>query len=102
MIRLPPKSTQSRSSAVSNVYKSQVLGLVLVHRDLLEHDLALGVDLRVGGPEEHLGQELEGAIRVNVEEPRVKLRRLLARRGVHRRAQAVEDLGDVGGGMALG
>jgi hypothetical protein len=33
-----------------------VLWLVLVHRDLLEDDLTLGVDLRVGGAEQHLGE----------------------------------------------
>jgi hypothetical protein len=79
-----------------------VLGLVLVHGDLLEHDLALGVDLGVGGTEEHLGEQLERAIRVDVEEAGVKLRRLLACRRVHGRPEPVEHLRDLLRGMALG
>ena len=51
-----------------------VLRLVLVHGDLLEHDLALGVDLRIGRAEQHLGEEVERLIGVGVEEAGVEIR----------------------------
>ena len=81
-----------------------VLGLVLVHRDLLEHDLALGVDLVGGsvGREQHLGQQVERLLGVLVEEARVQVGRLLAGRGVGRGAHAVEELGDLDRRVALG
>ena len=72
-----------------------VLGLVLVHRDLLEHHLALGVDVRVGRRQQHLGQQVEDLLGVLVEEARVEVRRLLAGGRVDRGAEAVEALGDL-------
>ena len=39
MIRRPPRSTQSRSSAASDVYKRQVVEVVLVHIKLAQHQL---------------------------------------------------------------
>ena len=76
--------------------------LVLVHRDLLQNHLALGVDLGVGRCQQHLGQQIKRALGVGVEEARVQLGRLLAGGGVDRGAQAVEDLGDLDRVMALG
>ena len=72
-------------------------GLVLVHRDLLEHDLALGVDLvrRQRRGEQHLAISVERVLGVLVEQPRVEVRRLLARRRVGRRAHPVPELGDL-------
>ena len=77
-------------------------GLVLVHRDLLDHDLALGVDVGEGRPEEHLGEQVEGGLGVLVEEARVEVGRLLARRRVGRRAETVEVLGDLDRRVTLG
>ncbi|MEZ5062404.1 MAG: hypothetical protein R2700_12980 [Solirubrobacterales bacterium] len=57
-------------------------GLVLVHRDLLDHDLPLGVDVREGRLQEHLGEQVERGLGVLVEEPREEVGRLLARRRV--------------------
>ncbi len=37
--------------------------LVLVHRDLLDHDLALGLDVRVGRAQHHVADHVEGARR---------------------------------------
>ena len=51
--------------------EDRVLRIVLVHGDLLEHDLALGVDLTEGGPPHHVGDDVEGAREVLVEHPRV-------------------------------
>ena len=81
-----------------------VLGLVLVHRDLLEHDLALGVDLvgRQRRGEQHLGHQVERLLGVLVEEAGVQVRRLLAGRRVGRGAHAVEELGDLDRRVALG
>jgi hypothetical protein len=79
-----------------------VRGLVLVHGDLLEHDLALRVDVRERRGQEHLGQQVERLVRVRVEEAGVELRRLLAGGGVRRGAHAVEHLGDLDGRVPLG
>ena len=81
-----------------------VLGLVLVHRDLLEHDLALGVDLILGQRrrQQHLRHQVEGLVGVLVEKAGVKVRRLLAGGRVGGRAHAVEELGDLDRRVALG
>ena len=72
-----------------------VLGLVVVHRDLLQHDLALGVDFGVGRGQQHLRQQVEDLLGVLVEEARVQVRRLLAGGGVDRGPEPVEALGDL-------
>ena len=72
-----------------------VLGLVVVHRDLLQHHLALGVDVGVGRGQQHLREQVEDLVGVLVEEARVQVRRLLAGGGVDRGAEAVEALGDL-------
>ena len=70
-------------------------GLVLVHRDLLDHHLALGVDVGEGRLQEHLGEQVQSRFGVFVEEARVEVGRLLARRRVRGGAEAVEVLGDL-------
>ena len=103
--RLPEHAPAERVTAEDRPVEhvvDLVLGLVLVHRDLLEHDLALGVDLRVGRAEQHLRQEVEGLLGVGVEESRVEVRRLLAGGRVHGGAEAVEDLRDLDRRVALG
>ena len=72
-----------------------LLGLVLVHRDLLEDDLALGLDVGERGPEDHVGHHVEGVVEVLVEHPRVDRRGLLAGAGVELGTHAVEDLVDL-------
>ena len=79
-----------------------VLGLVLVHRDLLEHDVALGVDVRIGRGEQHFGEQLEDVVGVLVEEAGVQVRGLLAGRRVDRGAEPVEALGDLDRRVARG
>ena len=44
----------SPKTAVGEHVVHLVRGLVLVHRDLLDHDLALGVDVRVGRAQHHV------------------------------------------------
>ena len=97
----PPAERMTAEDGTVEYVVDLVLRLVLVHRDLLEHDLALGVDLRIGRPEQHLGEQVEGLVGVGVEESRVEVRRLLAGRRVHRRAEAVEDLRDLDRRVAL-
>ena len=68
---------------------------VLDHRDLLEDDLALGVDVRERGREDHVGHDVERRLDVLVEHARVD-DRVVARRGrVQLAAHPVEDLGDL-------
>jgi hypothetical protein len=80
-----------------------ILGLVLVHRDLLQHHVALGVDLVSGQRRagEHLGEEPECLLRVLVEEAGVQVRGLLAGRRVRGGAHAIEQLRDLDRGVAL-
>ena len=75
----------------------EVLRRVLVHRDLLEHDVSLGVhlgrvELRL---EQHVGHDVERRLEVGVEDAGVDDRVLLGRGGVQLAAEAVEDLGDL-------
>ena len=79
-----------------------VLRLVLVHRDLLQHHLALGVDFGICRRQHHLRQQIEDLVGVLVEEARVQVRRLLAGGGVDRGAEPVEALGDLDRRVALG
>jgi hypothetical protein len=79
-----------------------VLRLVLVHRDLLQHHLALGVDVRVGRRQQHLRQQVEDGVGVLVEETRVQVRRLLAGGGVDRGPEPVKELGDLDRRVARG
>ena len=73
----------------------EVLRVVVDHRDLLEHDLALGVDVGEGGvvdhPDDHVERRLEPVVRhAGVDE-----RRLARGGGVQLAAEAVEDLRDL-------
>ena len=80
----------------------ELLRLVLVHRDLLEHDLALGVELGEGRREDHLAHHVERDLELVVGHARVD-DRVLARGGrVQLAAEAVEDLGDLLRAVARG
>ena len=79
-----------------------VRGLVLVHGDLLDHHLALGVDVRVGGPQHHVRQHVEGLVEMLVQEARVHRGGLLPRSRVRLGAHAVEDLVDLDRAEAIG
>ena len=73
----------------------EVLRRVLDHRDLLQHDLALGVDVREGRREDHVRHHVERVLEMAVGDARVD-DRVLARRGrVQLPAHLVEDLGDL-------
>ena len=73
----------------------ELLRRVLVHRDLLEHDLPLGVELGERGREDHVGHHVERASR-GARRARGRRPRVLPRGGrVQLAAEAVEDLRDL-------
>ena len=49
-----------------------LLGIVLVHRDLLEHDLALGLQGFEPRPPDHLGDHVERPLQVTIQHARVQ------------------------------
>ena len=73
----------------------EILGRVLHHRDLLEHDLALGVDVGERRCEDHVRHHVEGTLEMAVGDARVHDRRLARRGCVQLAAHLVEDLGDL-------
>jgi hypothetical protein len=80
----------------------RVLGVVLVHGDLLEDDLPLGIDVPEGRAPDHVGHDVERAGQMLVEHPRVDRGALLVRPGVELGAHAVEQLVDLGRGVDVG
>ncbi len=73
----------------------EVVRRVLDHRDLLEHDLALGVDVGELRAEDHVRHHVERALEPVVGDPRVEHGSLARRRGVQLAAELVEDLRDL-------
>ena len=73
----------------------ELLRRVLVHRDLLEHDLALLVHLGEGRCEDHVRHHLERPLDVPVGDARVYDGVLARRRGVQLGAHGVERLRDL-------
>ena len=63
----PPEGVVAEDRAGEHVV-DLVLRLVLVHRDLLDHHLALGVDVRVRRAQHHVLEQVVGASQVAVEE----------------------------------
>ena len=79
----------------------ELLRRVLVHRDLLEDDLTLGVDVVEARREHHVAHHVDRRCEVLVRHARVDDRVLAGGRGVQLAAQAVEDLRDLLGVEAL-
>ena len=73
----------------------EVVRRVLDHRDLLEHDLALRVDVDERRPEDHVGHHVERTFEAIVGDACVDDGRLARRRGVQLTAELVEDLRDL-------
>ena len=92
----------SPKTADAEDVEHRVLRVVLVHRDLLEHDLALGVDVAERRAPDHVGDHVERARQVLVEHPRVDRRALLVGARVELGAHRVEQLVDLGRGVAVG
>ena len=73
----------------------QILWVVVDHRDLLEHDLPLGVDLGEGGVVDHPRHHVERRLEPVVGHAGVDERRLARSGGVELAAEPVEDLRDL-------
>ena len=71
--------------------------LVLVHEDLFEDHLALGLDLvgPEGGSADDVAEDVEAQVEVLVEEAGVEGRVLLGGEGVHLAADGLDRLGDL-------
>ena len=80
----------------------ELLRRVLVHRDLLEHDLALRVELRERRREHHVAHHVHRRLEMVVGDASVHERVLARGRGVQLAAEPVEDLGDLERAEALG
>jgi hypothetical protein len=91
----PPERVCAEDGLAEHV-EHRVLRIVLVHRDLLEHDLALGVHVLERGAPHHVGHHIEGRGQVLIEHPRVDRGALLVGSGVELGAHAVEELIDLG------
>jgi hypothetical protein len=72
-----------------------ILRLVLVHRDLLEHDLALGVDIGPRRRKDHVAHHVDRGLEMVVGHAREDDGVLPRRRRVQLAAQPIEDLGDL-------
>src|SRR6266508_933794 len=80
----------------------KLLGAVLDHGDLLQDDLALGVEVGEGRCEDHVGHHVERLLDVVVEDPSIDDRVVARGRGVELAAEGVEDLGDLLGRVGPG
>jgi hypothetical protein len=79
-----------------------LLGIVLIHGDLLEDHLALGIDLGERWVEHHVGHHVERVGQMVVDHARVDRCGLLAGPGVQLGPHRVEDLVDLERGVARG
>jgi hypothetical protein len=77
--------------------EDELLGRVVDHGDLLEHDLPLGVQVVEAGDEHHVGHDVQRRLDVLVEDAGVDDRVVACRGGVQLAAVGVEDLGDLEG-----
>ena len=78
-----------------------VLRVVLDHRDLLEDDLTLGVDVHERRRKDHVGHDVEGDVDVVVGDAGVDDRCLTRGGRVQLASHCVEQLGDLDGTVAL-
>ena len=90
----PPERVRAEDRLGEQVVH-ELLRRVLVHRDLLEHDLALLVELGERRREDHVGHHLERCVDVPVGDARVDDGVLARGRGVQLRAHRVEGLRDL-------
>ena len=80
----------------------ELLRRVVVHRDLLEHDVALGIELGERGREHHLAHHVHRRLELVVGDARVDERVLARGGGVQLAAETVEDLGDLQRAVPVG
>ena len=97
-VRAPDDRTAERMRAEHGLrgeVVDEIVRRVLDHRDLLEHDLALRVDVDERRPEHHVRHHVERSLEAVVGDPRVDDGRLARRRCVQLAAELVEDLRDL-------
>ena len=94
----PPERVAAENGIGDNVV-DEVLRVVVDHRDLLEHDLALRVNIRKDGVVDHPDDHVERRLQPVVRHTGVEEGRLARRRRVQLAAEPVEDLGDLLGGV---
>src|SRR5208337_2104248 len=93
-----------RPKAAGEDVVEQVLGIVQVHLDLFQNNLALLVDV-VGielGPQDQVGENVEGDGQVLVEHFGVEANLLLGGESVEHAADGIHFAGDIFGGAAVG
>ena len=83
---------------------TQVLGVILIHADLLQDDPPLGLHILLGkaGGEEHITENIGGQGQVGVQYPGVEAGALLGGESVDLSTDGVHLLGQGGGGAPLG
>ncbi len=74
-----------------------VLGIVVAHRDLLEHHVALDLDIVCGAPapQHDVGDQVDGQFQIRVEHVRVVAGVLAGGERVQLTADRVDGLGDL-------
>ena len=90
-------SGESPQACVGEQVVHDVVGVVVVHRDLVEDHVALGLDV-LGGEQragDHVAEHVDGQRQVLVEDPRVEAGVLLGGEGVELAADRVEGDRDV-------
>jgi len=99
-----PAQRMAREDSGCDQIVCEVVVAVLVHRDLLEHDLPLGRQLgRVErGREQHVAHHVEGGLEVRVEDAGIDDGVLLGGGRVQLAAEPVEHLRDLGARVARG
>ena len=90
----PPERVRAEDRLGDEVV-DEILRRVLVHRDLLEHDLALRVEVGEGRREDHVRHHVDRGLQVLVGDARVDDRVLAGGGRVQLAAERVEDLGDL-------
>ena len=97
----PPERVPAEDGLRDHVV-DEVLRVVLHHRDLLQDDLPLGVDVVEGGVVDHAGHHVEGRLEPVVRDACVDDRRLARGGRVQLAAETVEELRDLLGAVRPG
>ena len=97
----PPQRVRAEHRLAEHV-EYPILGIVLVHRDLLEHDLALGLQGFEPRLPDHLGEHVERPLQVTIQHARVQRGGFAVGPGVDLRPHRVEDLVDLVRAIVLG
>ena len=83
--------------------RDQILGRILIHTDLLQHNAPLQLQLPLGkdGMQHHIAQKVCRRLHMGVQRAGVKAGMLLGVKSVHLSADHIKGLGQLGGGAGL-